>query len=167
VETAIDSSSSVAALAILHLHFVGNYLHSERPGLAIVPVLVCLQVELCWSIISATIPNLKAFVKSFSSGFGLTIDLDASTGYGSRAYRGAEYELGSVRKTTPHASKNGSRNATVPDLEDQPAVMQHKKENNSARNEGSLTSVGSEDHIIRKAVEWKVEYENKSTYRRN
>jgi hypothetical protein len=87
-------------------------------------------------------------------------------GYGSRGYRGAAYELGSVRKPTIHGSKDGSRNATVPDLEEQSAVMQHQKENHSARNEGSITSVGSEDHIIRKAVGWKVEYENKSSYQR-
>lgn len=117
-------------------------------------------MELCWSLIAATIPNLKAFVKSFSSGFGLTIDLDANTRYGSRGYGAAGYELGSVRKTTATQERsNGSRNATVTDVEDQGAVMRHKKENSNARNEGSGNSIGSEDHIIRKDVQWSVEYE--------
>jgi len=43
---------------------------------------VCQQIELSWSLISATIPSLKSFVKSFNSGFGLTIDPKNTARYG-------------------------------------------------------------------------------------
>jgi hypothetical protein len=162
METPTESSARVAAIAILHLHFVGNYVHSETPSLSIVGVLVCQQVELCWSLISATIPNLKSFVKSFSSGFGLTIDLDASAArYGSRSYGKAGYELGTVRKATSQGLHGGSHIATIPDLEHQSTAIQHEEENGHARKGGSSTSMGSEDHIIRKDVQWKVEYEER------
>jgi hypothetical protein len=156
-----DCSIRVVGLALLHLHFIGNYVHSETPSLSIVAVLVCQQVELCWSIISATIPNLKSFVKSFSSGFGLTIDLDATARYGSRNYGGTAYELGSVKKGTTHGLRGGSHIATIPDLEDQSGAIQREGEDGRLRKAGSSTSMGSEDHIIRKDVQWKVEYQER------
>ena len=154
-----DSSISVAALAILHVHLVGNYIHSKNPSLAIVPALVCQQVELCWSLISATIPNLKPFVKSFSSGFGLTIDLDATTRYGSRTYGGASYELDSVSKGKALASQN-STNPTNTDLENQSGAMQLEQGKSKKRADGSIESMGSQACIIRKDVQWKIQYDN-------
>ena len=155
-----DSPPSVAALAILRIYLVGRYVHSATPGLDIVPVLVCQQVELCWSLISATIPALKSFVKSFNSGFGLTFDPDATTRYGSRGYGASGgYELRSVGKGKSMLSSKGSRNATMNDGEDRITDVLHRKEKGNGRDVGSIKSMGSQDHIIRKDMQWEVHYE--------
>ena len=151
---------SVAALAILRIYLVDKYVHSAKPGLDIVPVLVCQQVELCWSLISATIPALKSFVKSFNSGFGLTLDPDATTRYGSRGYAaGGGFELRSVGKGKSILSSKGSRNTTSKDGEDRITDMLHRKDKKNGRDVGSIKSMGSQDHIIRKDVQWEVRYE--------
>ena len=158
IRSSADSSTRVAAIAILHLHFIANYVHSETPALSIVPVLVCQQVELCWSLISTTIPNLKSFVKSFSCGFGLNIDLDASSRYGSRTHGAAAYELGSVKKTPVPSLRSGRHIATIPDhIDGRSVVIQHGRETSHARKARSSTSMGSEDHIIRKDIRWLME----------
>jgi hypothetical protein len=139
---------------------VGDYVHSATPSLDIVPVLVCQQVELCWSLISATIPALGSFVKSFNSGFGLTIDPDATTRYGSRRYAaGGGFELSSMGKGKSMLSSKGSRNATAKDGEDRSADVLHRKEKRGGRDTSSVKSMGSQDHIIRKDVQWEVHYE--------
>jgi hypothetical protein len=144
---------------------VGKYVHSAKPGLDIVPVLVCQQVELCWSLVSATIPALKSFVKSFNSGFGLTLDPDATSRYGSRGYgsrgygAGGAFELGSVGKGKSMLSSKGSRNATLKDGEDRITDVLHRKEKRNGRDVGSIKSMGSQDHIIRKDVQWEIRYE--------
>ncbi|KIV96677.1 hypothetical protein, variant [Exophiala mesophila] len=153
----------VAALSLIHLHYVSEYTKSDNVGLAIVPVLVLQQVQLCWSLISATIPNLKSFVKSFSSGFGIQLDPSATRIYGSSNQYGRNngYELGSVRGDPRSKSRSG--NASYNDIEGPTALPQdganHKKHPNG-RDEESIHSGGSQDHIIRKDVQWKIHYEN-------
>ncbi|ORY07772.1 hypothetical protein BCR34DRAFT_489151 [Clohesyomyces aquaticus] len=71
----------VTAFAIAHLHYVSGYTSTTtNVSQSMVPALVYLQVELFWALLSATVPTLKAFMKSFNSGFGMEIDID---GYGS------------------------------------------------------------------------------------
>ncbi|KIX01115.1 uncharacterized protein Z518_10181 [Rhinocladiella mackenziei CBS 650.93] len=155
----------VAAVSIVHLKFVSDYTNSSNPGIALVPVLVLQQVQLCWSLISATIPNLKSFVKSFSSGFGIRLDPSTTQLYGSGRYgrsNGGGYELGSVQgKGT---SKSRSANRSYNDIEGQATLPQQMRHGNTvttatARDQESIESGGSQDHIIRKDVQWKVHYE--------
>lgn len=152
---------SVAALSIVHLKYVSEYTISSNPGIALVPVLVLQQVQLCWSLISSTIPNLKSFVKSFSSGFGIQLDPSLTNAYGSgRIGRGTGYELGSMR---PHGtSKSRSGTGSYNDIERPTALpqqVQDGKNHPHARDQESITSAGSQDHIIRKDVQWKIHYE--------
>lgn len=153
----------MAALSIIHLHYVSEYTNSDNPGLALVPVLVVQQVQLCWSLISATIPNLKSFVKSFSSGFGIQLDPSATHVYGSSSQYGRSngYELGSVRADP--RSKTRSGNASYNDIEGPTALPQdapNRKIHTNGRDHESIHSGGSQDHIIRKDVQWKIHYEN-------
>lgn len=153
---------SVAALSIVHLKYVSDYTISSNPGIALVPVLVLQQVQLCWSLISATIPNLKSFVKSFSSGFGIQLDPSLTQAYGSgRLGRGTGYELGSLGPKG--VSKSRSGNQSYNDIERPTALPQQMQDNMkshpNARDQESITSAGSQDHIIRKDVQWKIHYE--------
>ena len=58
-------------------------------------------------------------------------------------------------------SSKGSRNATAKDGEDRSADVLHRKERRNGRDAGSISikSMGSQDHIIRKDVQWEVRYE--------
>lgn len=56
------------ALAVLRMYYVDRYANAENPGLAQTPIAILQQVYMAWSIISATIPNIKSFVRSFGSG---------------------------------------------------------------------------------------------------
>ncbi len=150
-------------LSILHLHYVAEYTKSDNPGVAIVPVIVIQQVELCWSLMSATIPNLKTFVKSFSSGFGIRLDPSLTGPYGSgdRSTRNANrYELGSVRGKSTVKSRSGGRSYI--DMDETPTALPKFSNGSklaSTREQDSIDSEGSQDHIIRKDVQWNVHYE--------
>ena len=56
-------------------------------------------------------------------------------------------------------SSKGSRNATAKDGEDRSTDVLHRKEKRHGRDAGSIKSMGSQDQIIRKDVQWEVHYE--------
>ena len=157
VQAPTKLSYSLVALSILHLKFISEYTTSNNPGIDLVPALVLQQVQLCWSLMSATIPNLKSFVKSFSSGFGIQLDPASTQAYSSsgRYNRSHGYELGSVGKD----SKSRSTNRSYHDIEEQGPLPQQVRSGGKTRDQESIDSVGSQDHIIRKDVQWNVRYE--------
>ena len=152
-------------ISILHVHYVNEYTSAVNPGLALVPVAVCQQCQLCWSLISATIPNLKAFVKSFNSGFGGITAEAFSNAYGTTPSRkshkvSAGYEMGSVNKQSAVSSRNQH---TANDEETQP-LPEHAEDAAVPvpQRDGrvSIDSTGSRDRTIRKEVQWKISYES-------
>ena len=150
-------------LSVLHLHYVANYTNSDNPGVAIAPVIVLQQVELCWSLMSATIPNLQSFVKSFSSGFGIQLDPSLTQAYGSggQSTRNTNgYELGSVRGNGTVKTRSGGRSYV--EVEETPSLPSNPLPDSkltTTREHDSIDSGGSQDHIIRKEVQWDVHYE--------
>ena len=105
----------LVALAALRLYYVDQYAKSGNAGLAQTPIQVLQQVYMAWTIISATIPNLKAFVRSFGSGFGIGIDMETYTAaYGSKnSARQRSYEMRSVNNQGSQRGAMNSRHATV------------------------------------------------------
>ncbi|KIW87391.1 uncharacterized protein Z519_12027 [Cladophialophora bantiana CBS 173.52] len=167
----------VAMLSILHLHYVADYTSSGNPGIAIVPVIVIQQVQLCWSLISATIPNLKSFVRSFSSGFGIQLDPSLTQAYygsgrsSGRLGRGSTnaYEMASVGGNGTAKSRSAARSYNDNTTEQFPPVPQSGPGSNNLtvmRENDSIDSGGSQDHIIRKDVQWNVHYETETDQRR-
>ncbi|KAJ9644849.1 hypothetical protein H2204_001311 [Knufia peltigerae] len=149
----------LVALSILHLKYISDYTTSRNPGLALVYALVLQQVQLCWSLISATVPNLKSFVKSFSSGFGIQLDPSSTQEYGSggRSHRPSGYELGSVGKGN---SQNRSADRSTRDAAgEQAPFAQDMHHGSKTRDQESIERTGSQDHIIRKGVQWNIRYE--------
>ncbi|KAK3720826.1 hypothetical protein LTR37_003489 [Vermiconidia calcicola] len=69
----------VAAAAIMHAVWVFRHAKSVHPSLAMVPTIIIAEAELCWSLVSATIPNLKNFMRRFSTGFGHEFGLGTTT----------------------------------------------------------------------------------------
>ena len=151
---------SLAALSIIHLKYISDYTTSKNPGIALVSALVLQQVELCWSLISATVPNLKSFVKSFSSGFGIQLDPTLTQGaYGSGRYKGTNgYEMGSVPGKGDSKSRSGNRSYNEIEHQD-PIPQQPQDDDKIRRDQESIDSAGSQDHIIRKDVHWDIHYE--------
>ncbi|KAI1612445.1 hypothetical protein EDD37DRAFT_647988 [Exophiala viscosa] len=149
----------LAALSIIHLKYISDYTTSKNPGIALVSALVLQQVELCWSLIAATIPNLKSFVKSFSSGFGIQLDPTLTQGaYGSGRYKETNgYEMGSV--PGQGNSKSRSANRSYNEIEHQDPITPLPQDDKIRRDQESIDSAGSQDHIIRKDVQWNVHYE--------
>lgn len=187
VVTAFLLRLPLIALAVLRLHYLQRVNDSENPGLAQVPVLVIQQVYLCWTIISATIPNLKSFVRSFGSGFGIGIDMESYTNaYGSKhSGRNKSYEMGSVHnEPSPEVNGSATRNRNMNsrlDEYDQEEVRPIRSVNSRQGNvvhthplprsahgtrgtgeeeQGSIESTGSDARIIRKDVQWQVAYED-------
>lgn len=58
-------------LSILHLQSLDNFQQSHDPRLDVTENLLYTQAMLVWSLISATIPSLRGFVKSFNTSFGM------------------------------------------------------------------------------------------------
>lgn len=61
----------VIPVSLLHVLFFRKYPHAAEPQFTVVPCLLLQQAMLTCSLVSATIPNLKSFMKSFSWGLGL------------------------------------------------------------------------------------------------
>ena len=156
----------VAVFAGLHLHYVGNYVHATHIGFAIVPALVWQQIELCWSLLSASIPNLKSFLKTFNSGFGLDADYNTD-GYGMRAYSDA-YQMESLKSKGNAPQKGGDLTQREfeyknfrPDFAECSTTVQHENgnANRGQRDASSITSTGSQSQIIRKDIQYNIRYE--------
>jgi hypothetical protein len=178
----------VIGFAALHLHYVSAYARSDNVSKAIIPALVCQQYELFWSLLSATIPTLKSFMRSFNSGFGMEIDLDSPYSYGSKVRDDGTYPLavmqnatakngnivakGSGRSQHGNASQHGistsqsisgrsAKGAELVSVGDiGPDAGAHMDGSNVDR-DSSIASGNSQEMIIRRGVEWSVTYEQR------
>jgi hypothetical protein len=142
-----DEMCRVAALAVAHAVYSARTSTNPRPGLAFVPALALAEAELCWSLISATIPNLKSFMKSFNTGFGhndfgFTSNPTMSA---SRRHPGGD-EI-PLRSLASH--KDGLR----------PDCFAYDAEVVRGRDDRSIESGNSQELIIRKTVEHEVTFE--------
>ncbi|KAF6530300.1 hypothetical protein HZS61_001612 [Fusarium oxysporum f. sp. conglutinans] len=66
VVTAFSFRIPLIAISSVHLAYSQTYPSSLEPQFAVTNTLICQQVMIAWSLISATTPNLKNFLKSFS-----------------------------------------------------------------------------------------------------
>lgn len=75
VFVAFGSRLLLVVLSTLRLRTLKIYLSSSEPQFAVTTFLVSQQVLLASSLISATIPNLRGFLKSCSASFGVAVGL--------------------------------------------------------------------------------------------
>ena len=175
----------LVALAVLRLHYVQSATTDANPGTAQSEIMVLQQAYLCWSIISATLPNLKAFVRSFGSGFGIGVDMETYTNaYGSKQSARKDYEMGQMSGNVS-ANRSHTPTSKIEDdaiIEDtvkpirsvnsyQGGMVQGHTLPRSAHGEkdqqysndrevDSIESTGSDAHIIRREVGWTIHYED-------
>ncbi|KAH7030602.1 uncharacterized protein B0I36DRAFT_322101 [Microdochium trichocladiopsis] len=98
-------------LAIVRLYLLNANAGSTEPLFAATDVVSVNQVILCWSIISANIPNLKQFLKSFFTGLGYPLNLDGTTSGGMYDNsRGNSYAMRSLKRS---GGRSGGVSATT------------------------------------------------------
>ncbi|KAI5461013.1 hypothetical protein BGZ63DRAFT_455119 [Mariannaea sp. PMI_226] len=96
------------ALSVCHLAYFSKYPTSAEPQFAVTNSLLFQQAMIAWSLISATVPNLRNFLKSFSIGMGFPLPVDASI-YGSNTV----YALRSLENTHPQVTPSAAAAPTA------------------------------------------------------
>lgn len=159
----------LVALSALHLAYFWNYPTSNEPQFAITNSLLFQQSMLVWSIISATVPNLKNFLKSFSIGMGFPLAFDISM-YGSNHTYPLQ-SLGNSRSKATSSAVAGTAGASTSVSAHDPMDNDHRGKpqhwgsdqianRDNASEEGRSSRAGSQDMIINKEVTWKITYED-------
>ncbi|KAF2625636.1 hypothetical protein BU25DRAFT_388559 [Macroventuria anomochaeta] len=143
----------VIALSAVHLDLWISYSNGQPSSLAVVPTFILQQTLMATSLISATIPNLKAFLQSLSASWG---EAEFSSGYTTKAYGNGTFEMNNLNSHAPPASRTGMGDLysakSHPDFETQVTTSQR-----IAGERSSLGSGESQDLIIRKETAWTVE----------
>lgn len=168
------------AFSVAHLSLFGQYTRSTSPLFEISGSLLLQQVMLTYSLISATIPNLKSFMKSFSTGLGVSFGfMDKDVYVSSEAYALQPLTTRSRRRRNKspeglpsgniHDRIDGSVGEQQPRL--RPGSLQHEvvihhspdgtsDHRSSATDDGrGISRCGSRDMIIKKEVQWNVYHE--------
>ena len=135
----------VAGFAIAHAIYSARVSNNPHPGLAFVPALALAEAELCWSLISATIPNLKSFMKSFNTGFG-------NNDFGFTSNPTASTSRRRPGDGIPLQSLPGNKDELRPDC------FAYDAEVVRGRDDRSIESGHSQELIIRKTVEHEVTF---------
>lgn len=86
----------LAVFTVLFFKAWQHSLQSSNPGVDRSPAIIYQQAELCVSLMAATIPCLKSFIRSFDTGSGVKANFGSSSGYGS-AGRTQTNEHGAVQ----------------------------------------------------------------------
>ena len=151
------------AAGIVRLYYLSITLHSSDFPFDSTYSGLLTQIEMHYSLMAATIPCMKPFIKAFNTGYlGHTVSQMGGygTGYGTGYGKGNEYVLQSIssdRGFGPTKAKSGRNLGPLrPDQGDNATVVEHEP----AQPSGSMTSDGSEKMIIRQTVGWNVRYDN-------
>ena len=139
----------VIVFSILHMDAWIKYTNGEPSPFSIVPVLIWQQTLISYTLVSATIPNLKAFLQSLSTNWGI------DWGYSSNAYgTNGTFEMSNMKRSGATASHTGSE-VHYPS-QTRPAKFTTTV-NSTGRDQVSVGSHDSQDLIIRKDTQWVVE----------
>ncbi|ORY18356.1 hypothetical protein BCR34DRAFT_582986 [Clohesyomyces aquaticus] len=169
VVTAFSLRFPVIGFPIAHLHRISSYNTGANTETSkkIVPAIMYLQLELFWALLRATIPTLKAFMRSFNSRLGMEVDLD---GYGSASVsRGVSYRLKTLSKPDRRYSTMGSKvttklrqNNETNGISDGDRIRPDNvsTETSAYRTKPSTSIDGeSQEMIIKREVGWTVSYD--------
>jgi hypothetical protein len=150
----------VIVFSTIHYIQLKRYPTTDEPLYSVTNAVVQQQCMVLWSLVSATIPNMKAFIQSFSMDFGQGLGLN--TMQKSSSYPMNNLTIGSAH--TRHGRKtNGSGNDGDEGISSGLRLdpYQHKSVvlHHAAGDASSIGSHGSQDLIIRKVVDWHVHSE--------
>ena len=147
------------AVAIVHIVFLHRSVNSTNLNLALIPSLVCEQIELGYSLLSATIPNLKSFIMSFDTA--MMMDIGHKLQSQPNSHTDLNNRLGSSSDRAPRLSGVECRNIFIsrlrPETELEHIVsVQHLQD---WTDDGSLGNFEreSQDRMIRRDIHWTIE----------
>ncbi|OCK81367.1 hypothetical protein K432DRAFT_450183 [Lepidopterella palustris CBS 459.81] len=154
----------IITFALLFLYYTLRIPLSQNPGVSASPALIHQQAELGYSLISATIPCLKSFLKSFDTGLGLAVGYTQNA-YGSGGY-GGSYKMESLSKSVGSVGGDGGlrgEGRLRPEkIKNTTRVYSGRIEGGGMAREGSVASGsgGSQEMIIRRDVQWDVRHDD-------
>ncbi|EXA31248.1 hypothetical protein FOVG_17426 [Fusarium oxysporum f. sp. pisi HDV247] len=168
------------ALSAVHLAYSATNPASTEPQFAVTKSLLCQQIMIAWSLISATVPNLKNFLKSFSIGMGFPVSFDLSMSGSSNVYAlqslrnnragvTSSAAVATAVKSTSDSAARSQPHSWRPDQVSSQTTAARDSGSNSRDDiseEGRNSRAGSQEVIINKAVTWKVTYEDNQYIRR-
>lgn len=153
-------------LSILHLIYFWDYPTSDEPQFQITNSLIFLQSVLVYSLISATIPNLKNFLKSLSMGMGVPLD-SSMYDNSSNSYPLRRLEHGRSKAVMSAIGGTGGASTTISahdpselERDGDGGIWQREEAASHDRpEEEEISRAGSQEMIINKKLSWKVTYE--------
>ena len=163
--------------SVLGLVRFNSSLRDLNPGVARTGAVVYQQSELCWSLLSATVPCLKSFIRSFDTGSGVKVNY-TSNAYGSSGHsKGESYRMQSLssgRSPLQSANEDGAVKVNHRPFGHQGHTrgLGSKARGESTSKVTALpystdrpkdadaTSTGSQELFIRRDVQWEIRSEN-------
>ncbi|WZH49465.1 uncharacterized protein QYS62_010666 [Fusarium acuminatum] len=158
------------ALSAVHLAYCRVYPTASEPQFTVTNALIWQQVMIAWSLISATVPNLKNFLKSFSIGMGFPLAFDLTMSGNtdtyalqslarSRSVTTSAAEI-AVKYTTRRVSRGQSSSWDSNRVLNQKTTVYDRGDMDMSRQEQS-SRAGSQEMIIKKEVAWDITYEDR------
>ncbi|KAF2473847.1 uncharacterized protein BDR25DRAFT_256791 [Lindgomyces ingoldianus] len=128
----------VIAFSILFVRIFTTVQHAPNPGVSISTAIAWQQVTVSYSLISATIPCLKSFIKSFDTNFGM----GEGSSSGPYTYSSSNSQSHLATHSHSHYQPKPKRNVSAPDT----IQMHSLKPRRSAkfRKEPESTKVGED-----------------------
>lgn len=123
--------------------------------LAVTDALIVQQCWLTWSLVSATIPNIKGFLNSFSMDMGMHIPRDIRTDY---LILGSSYELQTFSAFPTIYGESEFGHFRGDQVHHQVIITALDRDLSWAHGGSSLRKNGSQEMIIKKDVHWKVDH---------
>ncbi|EFQ99092.1 hypothetical protein MGYG_02106 [Nannizzia gypsea CBS 118893] len=171
----------IIVFALLHIERTTSFSKKPKPSVSIVAPLIYQQIELCYSLVSCTIPNLGGYLLKFHTGMGITL------GYVSEPY-GSSREVGgsksvqlsslksianSDKQKTPAAGESSKCGFLRPEQYEYRAYVRSavnsleinsgdgENDNQSFSSQGnqSVLSIHSHDMIIRRDFRYSVRHD--------
>lgn len=163
----------MVVLSFYHLRSMAHYLGSNQPRLAVTDNVVLLQLMLAWSVISATIPNLRSFLQSFNTRCGMPAAPSnqesrnvyplVTIGGTSTAAKGQTRKRASrpVRSMSDDFESNDEPTFR-PDVACNTTTIVHEDDGSeiTAEDQHYIGVNGSQELIIKKEMQWGVQFDS-------
>lgn len=148
----------VIIAAGLRIHFLAKSIGTSEPLMNGVIPFICMNIEMHYSLMAATMPTLKPFVGAFNTGWG-TYDNHGVSGYGHSG--DGSYAMNSLER------KSGKKGSTPLNRSGASATESEGLRPNFGKNVTHVRSVpsptrdsgGSEEMIIRQTVTYEIHHE--------
>ncbi|OAP65571.1 hypothetical protein AYL99_01543 [Fonsecaea erecta] len=156
----------ILAFAAVHVWDQKNFTVRPNTGVRLAAPIVFQQIELCYSLLSCTIPNLKSFLLNFDTTIGMTLDplttrshavthpYSATTSFRMKSLRSRNGDNPPVSRDAP-LFRPDAVEYTAAISRASPAQM-NEAASSISRDNGSDRSKGSQEMIIRREVAWTV-----------